>query len=618
MCGITGSSDVNAIKDVNFLTSQISHRGPDDLKVQTFPQGIFGFARLAIIDLKEGNQPIESLCNGNAIILNGEIYNYKKLRAQLEISGHNFRTNSDAECILHLYEEDPINFIEQVNGMFAFAIYDKKLEKILLARDRLGKKPLYYRVSEKELYFCSEAAPLAKLHNNLPIFNPITIVSYFACDGILDEFSMFTNVLQLPAGSILEWQLNSLKKREYWQENGLVKDIYSLEKLIEDSVNLRLVSDVPIALLISGGMDSTIISYLAKKIDPRIDHAFTFAWGEASYDESDKASSVAKILGLRLECIRLRRPVLEVLNEIIENLDQPISDPAIVPLWILSEEISNKYKVIISGDGGDELFQGYSHMELLKFYKFFKTLPGQLLLKISDYASQKVKRSSEYFSLSFKLYRFSKGFRAKNWPLLDLSWRSSFNSIEVRQLLNKKFENKMSDFESTINGLVKSVDGDKSFSQANLSKWYLNTYLRSNIFLKLDRISMRHGVEIRSPLLDYRLFSYVLKMKSKRNSLKKPRVYNKLLVGQRSLKKIIRAPKHGMGVPIADWLKNDLRIDLIDVLSPYNLQLTGIFDTDYVHQLLKDFLSNKVDLRKEIWSVYIMQKWLLRNGHLND
>ena len=152
MCGITGSSDVNAIKDVNFLTSQISHRGPDDLKVQTFPQGIFGFARLAIIDLKEGNQPIESLCNGNAIILNGEIYNYKKLRAQLEISGHNFRTNSDAECILHLYEEDPINFLEQVNGMFAFAIFDKSNETLTLVRDAFGIKPLYYAKIKNELY----------------------------------------------------------------------------------------------------------------------------------------------------------------------------------------------------------------------------------------------------------------------------------------------------------------------------------------------------------------------------------------------------------------------------------------------------------------------------------
>ena len=599
MCGILGYfSTSKPISESRFQSAleKLNHRGPDNQNLKAFQSGYLGHSRLSIIDLIDNsNQPFQ-VNDRYWIIFNGEIYNYKIIREYYQNTfGVEYRSNSDTEVLLKSYTIHKENVLERLNGMFAFAIYDSQKNNLFLARDRVGKKPLYYSITKNTLVFGSELKATLQLLDRTPALSDESVHEFLSIGYITAPDTIYTQFKKLEPGHYLQVDLDTMEisKKCYWEIaqnlNGKAED--GIDELIKDSIKLRYVADVPVGLMLSGGLDSNLILGLSNHMSPE---TFTIRSNHSEYDESHFAIESAK----HFNCKNTTKDVTQkafIIDELVYYFDEPMGDSSAVPTFLLSKLISEaNYRCVLNGDGADEVFAGYDRYKMLLLYAQYNRLAKLIPpLPIQSF-----------------LY---KGFGYNYNRLRNLLKEPTIERAYAKQnIINHNFQGprlKGLDYSETIlNKLGKiQVDGLNKFLVYDYKY-----YLPDDLLVKMDRATMANSLEVRSPFLDYRLAEQMInipfekKISIKNNKILLRNYYHNLLPTS-----ILKRKKTGFQIPIDHWFGGSLR-DEVAHLSNSELVKEGFVDRFYINRIVNSHLSKKENNKFQIYLLLFLDKWYKR------
>jgi asparagine synthase (glutamine-hydrolysing) len=612
------------------MRESLIHRGPDDLGEyirrpdERGPFVFFGHRRLSIIDLGTGHQPLSNENETVWVVFNGEIYNFLELRCRLENLGHQFKTRSDTEVIAHAYEEYKENCFNYFNGMFAIGIWDEKENRLILARDRLGKKPLYYSLINETFIFASELKAIMAYPSFPREVDPVSFMKYLFFEFIPSPQTILKGAKKIPAASYLIGHKSGIEIKQYWSpfdskrgEENLSEAEAELRMmgLLKDSVKRRLISDVPLGVFLSGGIDSSTITALAQKEMPGKIKTFSIGFEDPSFDESKYAILASKYIGTEHhEQVMTPRDLLDLVPNLPYILDEPMADASILPTYLLSKFTRGHVTVALGGDGGDELFAGYptylAHKFANQYERFLSTLHPLI-----HYFGKLLPVSDDNISFDFKVKKFLSGI---GYPpgIRNSLWLGSFSSSEIHKALSPEFLNHFS--EMRITDEIISYEKEFPFKDRIGLIQYLDMklYLQESILAKVDRASMACSLEVRAPFLDHELVEFVLGLPSRY----KLRGMNSKYILKKALKncipdEIIHRKKKGFGVPIAKWVKGELRGLFEDLLSSHRIKKEGFLNPEYVASLLQDHLLNKKDNRKQLWTLLVWELWMSHYCH---
>lgn len=605
------------------MADTIRPRGPDGDGYYVDENVALGHRRLSIIDVAGGAQPIATADGRYQFIYNGELYNYVELRKDLESRGVKFATHSDTEVLLYALAEFGIEALQRCAGMFAFALWDRQEKSLLLARDRVGIKPLYYSVADGDIVFASEMKAMLQHPGVERRIDPLSVSKYLTFSYIPAPHTIFEGVHKLEAGEWLKFSASGLRKEKYWDipladnplsDSNVDEQALELQNLLRDSVRTHLRSDVPVGVFLSGGIDSSaVVALAARQVSTRL-HTFSIGFEEASYDESSYARQVAKMYDTEHhhEVLSSKRAV-SMLPDVMKILDEPFGDASILPTYLLSQFTAKSVKVVLGGDGGDELFAGYPSFQAHKMTEKLSILPTSWRDAIIRWA-RKLPVSHNYASLEFLLQQFFKG-AGISPEIRFFLWMGAFSNEQKRQVLAPSFQQSLlraNPYEDILN-LVKQSGLVSDFERI----LYLCTklYLGEGVLQKVDRASMANSLEVRVPLLDHGIVEFAARM---------PNVYKlrgfktkyilKLAMKDLLPENIIHRRKAGFMIPLATWLKSDLREMVEDLCSKEKLDRDGIFSATGVRRMLDDHFNNVRDHRKLIWTVLAFQIWRQNYG----
>jgi asparagine synthase (glutamine-hydrolysing) len=622
MCGICGfcfpdkkQIDFNVLKK---MTSALKHRGPDDEGYYTDAGIALGHRRLSIIDLNTGKQPIHNEDESVYVVFNGEIYNFPELKKDLESRGHAFYTKTDTEILVHLYEEMREGLLEEINGMFAFALWDKKSKKLFLARDRIGIKPLYYSYNSNGLAFSSEPKALLQLPWIEGKLDLQGLSHYLSYDYIPAPYSIYKDIKKVPPGHQVVYQKGKIRCDRYWdldltdRFNRNLEEREFCELIWREfcrGVKMRLISDVPIGVLLSGGIDST--SVLAALRHEGVDDVKTFSIGfeDPSFDESRYFRSAASFFETEHhEEVLAPQKLIDIIPEVASMLDEPLADASIMPTYLLSHFTRGIVKVALGGDGGDELFAGYPTYQAYLLSRYYERFP-RMMRYVIDAIVKRLPVSFDNMSFDFRAKKFIDGIV---YPPVERNyiWLGTFAPDMKEELVTKEVREAWGDFDA-FHVLHDYLNG-KTFSSELGKLLYLDTklYLQEGVLAKVDRASMAHGLEVRVPFLDHRFVELItglperLKLKGLTTKyLWKKTIKDRIPTGMR------RRGKKGFGMPVAKWLCGDLKGLMLEMLSEDRLKRQGIFNPAVVQSLVTDHLARRADNRKKVWNLLIFQLW---------
>jgi asparagine synthase (glutamine-hydrolysing) len=593
----------------------IRHRGPDGEGLHVQGRVGLGMRRLSVIDLIGGDQPIYNEDKTKTVVFNGEIYNYRELRSDLIARGHEFRTSSDTETIVHLYEEFGADCVSRLRGMFAFALWDESRRVLLLARDRFGIKPLYVAAAEGQVTFASELKALLETGVVVGGLDWSALESYFRLGYIPAPYTPYTGVRKLEPGHLMIWQDDgSWVERRYWDvPTAEVEGTASPEEVLEwidESVAAHLVSDVPLAVMLSGGLDSSAV-FSSMAIGGLSPHAFTARYlgsGAKAADETALARALANRYGAKLTVVDIEARITDLLEPIMYTLDEPHADESAIPTWILSQRVASEYKVALSGTGGDELFAGYRRHRGLLASERYTALPPAARAAISSIISRIPEPRNGNLSLH-RLKRFV---------------RTSPGSVPERyfDMLNKLPD--MSGHSLFAPDIADAIPGAPAAEHlASLyhaggrphglkAALYLDykTYLPDDILHLSDRISMAHSLEVRVPFVDHILVerAFPLPDRLKTGPGRAKQLLRKA-VARRLPPAHMTARKRGFVGPTATWLRNELREMVLDELSPARIGRLGFFDTDVVSSLVQDHMTGRQNRESALWALLSFAVW---------
>ncbi len=609
MCGIAGIIGAGDEKIIHKMAQSIKHRGPDEdgFFIDEKNKVFLGMRRLSIIDLKGGRQPIYNEDRSIAALYNGEIYNFQELRKELEEKGHKFYTNTDTEVIVHLYEEVGEDFVHKLNGMFAICLWDKNNQKLILARDRMGQKPLYYFTRHNTLSFSSEIKALHFLDQ--PISSK-SVLNFVDQGYIAGEDTIFKGIKRLLPGHLLIYQKHSISIKKWWQQEKDSEDMSlneveeRLSDLLEDAVRIRLIADVPLGVFLSGGIDSSLIAYYAQKNSKQKIKTFTVRFPYKSFDESDYARKAASVIqSEHIEEEVSGRELIDIVQNLPYLSDEPFADTSFIPTYILSQKTRKYVKVALGGDGADELFWGYQTFYALGLWKLLRKLPAvDLIRRIANY----IPVSGKYFSLGFKIKRALLNFEKDPYNL-HFRWFSSFTKDEIFSLFSPEFissDEILNYFNYSSSFPLEDRDG----SLENLfSCLYQNFYLPDDILMKVDKASMAVSLEARAPFLDFRIVNFANTLPDGYKFHKNTGKYIlKKLAEKHFPPELVYRKKHGFAAPVGMWLRYNL-LDLAeDLFSLKNLQNSGIFNTEVVRDMWSRFLQGDNYRERQIWTLFIL------------
>jgi asparagine synthase (glutamine-hydrolysing) len=631
MCGIVGiiSLDRNRVADqetARAMAAKIIHRGPDDNGFYIHENVVLGMRRLAIIDLETGHQPISNEDGSVHVVFNGEIYNFPELRRNLIDRGHRFSTNSDTEVLVHLYEDYGDELTSHLNGMFAFALWDERRARLLIARDRMGEKPLYFtQVPDRVFIFASElkslvAHPLVERRVNL-----IALRKYLQYEFVPSPHTMLAGVFKLPPAHrlILEdgrWRLERYWKLDYRIERAERNEDEAAEELLwrlRDAVRMRLISDVPLGVLLSGGIDSSTIAALACEAAEGRVKTFSIAFDEQSFDESSYARLVAAHLGTQhFEERFTERHMLEIVPEIPQLLDEPLGDGSLIPTFLLSRFTRQHVTVALGGDGGDELLAGYPTYAAHRIATYYRALPLFLRKGLIEPAVARLPVSTKNLSFDFRAKRFVQG-AALPAGTRHTIWMGSFTAEQQRLLLTPYVLNQAPDDE--VFDEVRIYDQPNGKKNADLVEQMMaldaTHYLSECVLFKVDRASMAASLETRAPFLDHTLIEYLqrLPLNLKMHGLTGKYILKQAMRG-RLPKEVIKRRKKGFGMPVAEWIKGELRPLVRDTFAIERMNRRGLFNAPYVQQLLDEHEQGLADHRKLIWTLLMFEMWPLADN----
>ena len=625
MCGITGWANLDSralppegARDLlHAMCERMVHRGPDSEGLFVTNNVALGMRRLAIIDLVTGEQPVFNEDRSVAVVLNGEIYNYRELLYALEKRGHSFRSASDTEVLPHLYEEYGDAMVRELNGMFAFALWDSKRRRLLIARDRFGEKPLYWGVFDNTLLFASEPKVLLAHPAVKPSLNLNALRQYLSFDYIPAPLSIYDGINKLPAAHKLTLEDGRVNVERYWQlsyktaqpvptENEAAEH---LRELLADAVRMRLVSDVPLGVLLSGGVDSSTIAALAVKASTEAVKTFSISFAEASFDESTYARRVAKFLNTDHHEERLSANLAaNLVSEIGAWMDEPFSDPSLVPTYLLSRFTRKHVTVALGGDGGDELFAGYPMYVGHRWAEIYKHVPAAFSRGVVEPFIRLLPVKTKNLSFDYKALRFVTGVKYDTVARHHI-WFGSFTPDEQQQVLTPEAL-AASDGEIYADARRIADECDHLDVVTRMQSVDTRLYLAEDILTKVDRASMAVSLEVRAPFLDPRVaeFAASLPCNYKLRRLKTKYILKKA-VHEMMPPFVTRRSKKGFGVPVAEWLKDKLRPLARDLLSPERVRRAGVFNPEYVARLQSEHERGVANHRKLLWTLLMFELW---------
>ena len=623
MCGIAGFVGSGGSRTaLERMSAAISRRGPEDEGFYEAPRVGFAFRRLSIIDVAGGHQPLSNEDGTVWAMLNGEIYGFLSVRDDLARLGHRFTTKSDTEVIVHAYEEWGDECFARLNGMFAIAIWDASRQRLVLARDRLGKKPLHWTVRDGTLWFASELKGLLAANVVTREIDPVSLGLYFRTDAVPTPRTIFSGVNKLEPATALAWSNGKIEKAwSFWTCPEGESNVESRKSLLEglrsridDAVRDRLVAEVPLGLFLSGGIDSAVVAESAARQSSRPIKAFTIGFEDATHDERPAARLVAKALSLEHhEDVLTMNDALAMIDEAAQTFDEPLADPSILPQLLLSRFTRQHVTVALSGDGGDELLLGYQHVPAHFFIEKHRQLVAHSSWLVAPLLNH-IPSGDGYFSFGFKAQRLARGLGIADPWARDVAWRGAFTSNTLSSLLRPEIaaQADISRAEHDLASRAREAGSDASFWK-QWSWAYLRTFLMDEVLVKVDRATMRFALESRAPLLDTRVVEYLLRAPSsyKLGAWKEKRLFKELLRG-RIPNDVLDRKKHGFAIPISEWLRGPLLPKLREAIDPAFLERQGLFDPSAVSRLVAEHLSRKTDCRKELWALFMFQLWYQR------
>lgn len=619
MCGIAGYYGEGTKEELDVMIGAIKHRGPDDGGI-FMERGVgLAHARLSIIDVSPlGRQPMSLQDGSVTITFNGEIYNYQELRERLVREGCAFRGTSDTEVILWLYKKKGVACFRELTGMFALALYDKEADRLILARDRMGEKPLYWTKQGGTILFASELRALMSNARVPKTLEQESVAAYLALDYVPTPYTILKNVFKLEPATLLICTRDGVRKEEYWKPEsspfvGTLRDATGrLGELLQKSVSRELAaSDVPTGVFLSGGLDSSTVAYLAQHSSRTRVKTFSIGFSDPSFDESHYAREVARHLGTdHFEEVLSPTAALELVRDMPEVLSEPVADASVLPAMLLSRFARQGVTVALGGDGGDELFAGYPTFQADPFSAMYRRLPGKLRAALL-LMSEQLPASKANFSLSYQLRKFLSSDAGDDIER-HLQWLGSFYGSPLQKIAGKGLGDARGyDAYAYARSCVEGTDIKDRRNQ--LLYLYARTYLMDQVLVKVDRASMRYGLETRAPFLDHSVVDFVLSLPY---DFKLRRGVTKFILKKFAEHKlpwhIVHRKKKGFGVPMARWLGNELRPLCEELLSPAALAKHDLFNAQYVEQLKKEHLDGKKDNRKELWNLMVFQLWYQR------
>jgi asparagine synthase (glutamine-hydrolysing) len=604
MCGICGVVSANGSVDperVARMSATLVHRGPDSSG--EFADGTAALAarRLSIIDLETGDQPIANEDGTLHVVQNGELYNYRELRRELERAGHAFRTQGDTEVLLHLYEQHGEGFAERLRGMFAVAIWDAPRRRLILARDRFGIKPLYYRHLGGELAFASELRALPRGE-----IDPDALEAFLAFNSIPAPLTIFREARKLPAGHLLVWDDGGVRLERFARPAPLrerddeeAELVEELRSRLRDSVRAHLVSDVAVGVLLSGGVDSALLAALAAEESSEPLRTFSIGFEERSFDELAGARRVAQRYGTQHRELVLRPDAALLLPALADAFDEPFADSSALPTYLVSELAASDVKVALSGEGGDELFGGY--------YTYAADLLADRVGGLARLARPLVERLPSSTAKASFDYRAKRFVRAAHLPPLERhhGWKEIFSPDVRAQLTGRR-----SAFDPVDLLRPRYAETQGADELVRLQDVDLGVYLVDDLLVKTDRASMAHSLEARVPYLDTAVTNFALALPTRH----KVRGLSKKVLLRKAAapllpREIVHGKKRGFSIPAAAWLRGELEPFARETLSEETLRRQGFFEPRVVQALLDEHVAGREDLSRQLWGLLAFTLW---------
>lgn len=598
----------------------LAHRGPDDQGVYASGPVALGSRRLSIIDLDSGHQPIHNEDRTISVVFNGEIYNYRDLTALLQRRGHHFTSKSDTEVIVHAYEEFGLEFLQHLNGMFAIAIWDDAKKRLLLARDRTGIKPLYYLQHQGTLIFGSELKAILAYPGVPRTIDLVALNEYLSFEYVPTPRSIFQGISKLPPGHLLTcttggevhvasyWDVN-LSRSEGVQPKRVQDYAQELGQLMREVVQKEMVSDVPIGVLLSGGIDSSAVAAIMTELSPGNVKSFSIAFDDPSFDESQYAQQIARHLGTDHHELKLTPSIaVDLLTKIGACMDEPLGDSSLVPTYLLSQFTHGYVKAALGGDGGDELFAGYPTMKAHRLVEYYERLvPGFVRMRLVPWLVDRLPVSYDNISLDFKIRRFIGG-RGVPAIIRHHRWLGSFTPEQKKLLVEPWVQLQEKDTYDICYEHLRACRAKEPTNQILYADMKL--YLEGDILPKVDRASMANSLEVRVPFLNHSLVEYVATLP---HQLKLHGFTSKFLLREclrgRVPDNILHRGKKGFNMPVAKWLTGPLRPLAEEMFSEARLKRDGFFNAPYVRRLLDDHMAGRQDQRKLLWTLLSFQLW---------
>lgn len=615
MCGICGKLSWNNPPDSKLILSMAQamvHRGPDNQSAVSFDAISLGHDRLSIIDLStSANQPMADNSGQYHIVFNGEIYNFKHLKKELEALGATFRTNSDTEVLLESYKQWDTGCIDRLNGMFAFALWDNHAQRLFLARDRMGKKPLYYYpLSDGGIVFASEIKALL-IDSEIPrTISPRALFQYFSLNYILSSDCILDGVRKLPPAHWLKVDRSGMHLEKYWDLSCFFNDkrqfsheieaAEELSYLLQDAVQLRMISDVPLGTFLSGGVDSTAITAFMRNADTNsVVKSFSIGFREKGYSELEYSQLAASELGTEHKFQIVTPDFINDLGQIVRAADEPFGDTSMIPMWYLSRYARQYVTVALSGDGADEIMAGYTTYSADKLKNMMSWIPSGVF-KFSDRFMRLLPADYGKVSLNFKARQFLQGAQHSAGKA-HYMWRCVLESEKLRQLFPKHLQSEFDNYNPYDDFAAHERDVEQCHYIDRAMYVDIKTWLVDDILVKVDRMSMAHSLEARTPMLDYRLveFAAALPVKFKLSGFTGKYLLRRILKGKVP-ERILKRKKAGFNAPVAHWvpLLKELILDQCDPLLP-----------DFIRTLYRDHQDRRRDYSLPLFAIANYALW---------
>ena len=624
MCGIAGSVHWRGApptqEEIVRMCDSIMHRGPNDAGYLVEGPLAMGMRRLSIIDLAGGHQPIWNEDKTVGVVFNGEIYNYRELRAELEAKGHRFSTSSDTETLVHLWEEEGIEFPRRLNGMFAFALYDRKQQKFVLGRDHVGIKPLYYALDANGIVFGSEVKALLASGRLKPRLNVDAVAQFLSWEYVPGAGTMMQGIQRLEPARTLEIELRTGKSsvRRFWsplnatgQTNAKRSDAEweeEAEQVIHRAVQSQLVAEVPLGAFLSGGVDSSLVVAAMGNAE-----TFSIGFDDPSYNETQWSKRVADHLGVNHHVEIIQPQVRELFDHLMHFMDDPIGDFSIFPTYLVSRLAGKQVTVVLSGDGGDEVFGGYETFLAHEKARTYQRIPGWLRRGVMEPVIGALPPQSKKKGLINKAKRFVEGARLDSgWG--HARWRVFCDEVVRNRLFTTGARKAIA---TPVGAHILALQAEARDRDERDRTLYVDfgSYLVDNCLTKVDRMSMAVSIEARVPLLDKDVVEFAFRMPSRlKFDGSQTKILLKRVAARHVPRECVYRPKEGFSIPIKTWLKNEFRPLVERYLAPERLKQEGLFDPQVVQQLWNEHVNDRANHSHLLWSLLVFEQWRDRWG----